>query len=122
MARLLSCRFLRPLRRVARLSLRRFKVVAVVLSKRGGKESHRFVDIANGLSEFHFGRTTTRYDGTLLVGPTVPAHGFEVHESVNAALAATYPSEVPSIENWTRTPSDAPRASSDTLFRCSSLL
>ena len=64
------------------------------MSKRGGRESHRFVDIANGISEFHFGRTTTRYDGSLLVGPPVPAHGFEVHESVYAALSATFPPDV----------------------------
>ena len=68
-----------------------FKTVAVVMARRGGTESHRFVDIANGVSEFHFGRTTTRYDGSLLVGPVVPAHGFEVTESVHAALALTYP-------------------------------
>ena len=70
-----------------------FKVVAVVMSRRGGKESHRFVDINNGVSEFHFGRTTTRYDGSLLVGPAVPAHGFEVHESVHAALSAPFPAD-----------------------------
>ena len=70
-----------------------FKTVAVVMSKRGGRESHRFVDIVNGISEFHFGRTTHRYDGSLLVGPPVPAHGFEVAESVRAALTATYPSD-----------------------------
>ena len=68
-----------------------FKTVGVVMSKRGGRESHRFVDITNGVSEFHFGRTTTRYDGSLLVGPAVPAHGFEVHESVHAALIAPFP-------------------------------
>jgi hypothetical protein len=45
-----------PLRRRRRW----FKVVAVVMSRRGGRESHRFVDIVNGVSEFHFGRTTTR--------------------------------------------------------------
>ena len=67
-----------------------YKTVGVVMSKRGGRESHRFVDIANGVSEFHFGRTTTRYDGSLLVGPPVPAHGFEVHESVHGALSATF--------------------------------
>jgi hypothetical protein len=70
-----------------------FKVVAVVSSKRGGQQSHRFVDIVNGVSEFHFGRTTTRYDGSLLVGPPVPAHGFEVHESVRAAISTPFPAE-----------------------------
>lgn len=68
-----------------------YKTVAVVMSKRGGRESHRFVDIVNGVSEFHFGRTTTRYDGSLLVGPSVPAHGFEVSESIQAALMSSYP-------------------------------
>lgn len=63
------------------------------MSKRGGRESHRFVDIANGVSEFHFGRTTTRYDGSLLVGGPLPAHGFEVCESVHAALSATFPAD-----------------------------
>ena len=77
----------------ARATKRRrwFKTVAVVMAKRGGRDTHRFVDIANGISEFHFGRTTTRYDGSLLVGPVVPAHGFEVAESVHAALALTFP-------------------------------
>ena len=70
-----------------------YKVVAVVMSKRGGRESHRFVDIVNGVSEFHFGRTTTRYDGSLLVGPPVPAHGFEVSESIYAALSQSFPPE-----------------------------
>lgn len=37
---------------------------------------------------------TRRYDGALLVGARhVPSHGFEVHESVDAALAATYPAD-----------------------------
>ena len=42
----------------AKASKRRrwFKTVAVVMSKRGGRDTHRFVDITNGISEFHFGR------------------------------------------------------------------
>ena len=67
------------------------KVVAMLSSRRAGRDVVRFVDIVNGAVEFHIGRTATRYDGSLLIGPAVPEHGIEVVKTLREALSCTYP-------------------------------
>ena len=58
----------------------------------------RYIDIEDGVTEFHLGRTTTHYDHTLPA--RTKAHkrchnGFEVYRTQAEALAAEYPDSAP---------------------------